>query len=67
MILIADVFLKLMLQKRSLDKCLKSRVSEETSTDNITNGLKNCCKLNDSTFTIFSNHCDRNCVGKTLF
>ena len=29
-------------QKTSLNKCLKSRVSEDPSKDNITNGLKHC-------------------------
>ena len=55
------------LQKTSLDKCLKSRVSEDPSTQKIRNGLKHCCNLNDSTFKIFINHCDGNCVGKSLF
>ena len=55
------------LQKRSLDKYLKSRVSERPSTDNISNALKHFCNLNDSTFTIFIDHCEGNSIGKTLF
>ena len=55
------------LRKTLLDKCLKSRVSEEPSTGNITNGLKHCCNLNDRTFTIFTNQSEGICVGKSLF
>ena len=50
------------LQKTWFDKCLKKSVSEDASTDNITNGSKHCCNLNDSTFTIFINHCEGNYV-----
>ena len=55
------------LRKTSSHKCLKGRVSEEPSTDNITNGLKHFCNLNDSSFTIFINHREGNCDGKSLF
>ena len=54
-------------RKTSLDKCLKSSVSEDPRTDDITNGLKDCCNLNESTFTIFINDGEGNCVGKSLF
>ena len=68
MTLIADVFPKLsVLQKTWLDKCLKSHVLGKPSTDNMANGLKYCCNLNGNTFTIFINHCERNCVRKSLF
>ena len=67
MTLIADVFPKLRLRKTSLGKFLKSRVSEDRSKHNITNVLKHCCNLNDSTFTVFINHCEDNCVRKSLF
>ena len=60
-------FRNLGLRKPSLDKCLKSGVSEDPSTDNIADGLKHCCNLNDSTLTIFINHCEGNCVRKSLF
>ena len=55
------------LRKTSLDKCLKSTVSEDTWRDNITNGFKDCCNLDDSTFTIFINHCEGNCVRQVTF
>ena len=55
------------LRKTSLDKCLKSLLSEDPSIENIRNGLKYCRNMNNSTFTIFINHCEGNCVGKSLF
>ena len=54
--LIADVFWKYGLRKIWLDKCLKSRVSEDAERDNTANGSKQCSSLNDCTFTIFINH-----------
>ena len=50
-----------------LDKCLKRSFSDHPSTGNIANGLKDCSTLNDSTFTLFANHYEANCVGKSLF
>ena len=55
------------LRKRSLDKCLKGRVSDDPSTDNMANGLKNCCNTNNCIFTMFFNHCEGNFVEKSLF
>ena len=55
------------LRKMFLEKCLKSSVSEDPWTDNITNVLKHCCYLNDNPFTRFINHCEDNPVGKSLF
>ena len=55
------------LRKTWLDKRLKSPDSDEPSTDNKTNGLKHCCDLKERTFTMFINHCEGNCVGKSLF
>ena len=55
------------LQKAWLDKCLKICVSEDPSTDNMANGSKHCCNLNDSIFVMFINHCKGNCIGKSLF
>ena len=55
------------LQKTWLDKCLKSCVLGDPSTDNIANGLKHCFNLNDNIFTIFLNHCESNSVRKSLF
>ena len=60
-------FRKCRLGKTWLNKCLKSRVSEDPYTDNMANGLKHCCSLKDSTFTIFFNCCEGNYVGKGLF
>ena len=39
-----------------LDNCLKRPISE----DLLVNGSKHCCNLNDSTFTIFIDHSERN-------
>ena len=55
------------LQKTSLDQCLKSRVLEDPSADDITSGLKSCWNLNDRHFTIFINDCEGNCTRKSLF
>ena len=60
-------FRKLGLQRTWLDKCLKSHVSDDPSRENRADGLKHCSNLNDSTFIIFINHCESNCVGKGLF
>ena len=48
-------FPKYRLQKTSLDKCLKSRFSEDPWTENMGNSSKQCSNLNDSTFTKFIN------------
>ena len=58
---------KYRLRKTWLDKGLKSRVSEDPSTDNIQNGSKHCCNLKDTAFTIFFTHCKGSCIGKSLF
>ena len=50
-----------------VDKCLKSRVSEDPYTENMANGSKHCSNINDSTFTIFIIHCEGSCIGKNLF
>ena len=44
------------LRKTGLDNSLKSPVSEDPSTSNMVNGLKHCCNLNDSSFTILIDH-----------
>ena len=67
MTLTADVFLELLAPKNVVRIDLKKCVSQDASTDNIANGSKHCCNLNDSTFTIFINHCGRSCIGKNLF
>ena len=60
-------FRKYRLQKRYLDKCLKSRFSDKPLTDNKANGSKDGCNVNGSTFTMIINHCEGNYVGKSLF
>ena len=60
-------FRKYRLRNTWLNKCLKSRVLEDPSTKDMANGLKHSCNLNDSTFTIFTNHCGNNYVAKRLF
>ena len=60
-------FLEYCLRKTWLDKCLKSRVSEDCWTEKMANGSKNCRNLNGSIFTIFIDHCGGNYFGKGLF
>ena len=60
-------FGKSKLQKIWSDKCLKSRVLGDLYTDNMAIGLKHCCNLNGSTFTIFIKHFEGRYVGKSLF
>ena len=45
-------------------KCLKRRVSEDPWTKNTVNGSTHCCNVNGSTFTLFINHCEGNCIEK---
>ena len=40
-----------------LDKCLKSHLSEDPSTSEMTNGPKHCSRLDGSTFTIITGFC----------
>ena len=54
-------------QKTLLDKCLKSRVSEDPSTSNMINAIKQSSYLNDTTFTMFIYHCEGNEVQKSLW
>ena len=60
-------FRKYRLRKTWLDKCLKSCFSEDPSRDNMANGWKYCCNLNESIFTIFINHRGVNYVRKVSF
>ena len=55
------------LRETLLDKCLKSRASEEPWKDNITNGLKDYCNLNDSPFTRFINQLKAIALEKVFF
>ena len=61
------LFQKYWLRKTWLDKCLKSPVSEDPSTDNMANRSKQCFDLNDSTFTKFINHPAGSYIAKSLF
>ena len=54
------------LRKTWLDKCLKSRVSEDPSRSNMVSGPKHCWNLNDSAFTIFIDPCESNSGWKSL-
>ena len=60
-------FLKYWLRKTWLEKCLKIRVIENLERDNKENGLKHCRNLNGTPFTIFINHCQGSCIGKSVF
>ena len=54
------------LPKTWLDQCLKSPVSEELSKSNMVNVLKHCSNLKDSSFEIFIDHCEGNCLTKSF-
>ena len=47
-------------RKRLLDKCRKSRALEDLLTSDMVNGTKQCWNPNDTTFTIFVDHCQGN-------
>ena len=48
------------LPKRWLDKCLKRSILDEPLTSNLVNEPKHCYTLDDSTFTVFIDHCESN-------
>ena len=48
------------LGKASLDKCLKSPVSEDPLAGNVVKGPKHFFNINNSTFTIFIDQCAGN-------
>ena len=58
-------FLTYGLRKTWLEKCLKSHDSEDPSTSNMVNGPKHCSNLNESNFTKFTDHFERNSLGKS--
>ena len=66
MTFIADVFPKLGLPKTWLGKCLKSPVSRDPLTSNMGNGPKHSLNPEESTFTIFIDHCKSNWVESSL-
>ena len=49
-----------------VNKCLKMLVSEDLSTSNMLNGLKQCLSLHSSCFNIFIDQNEWNLVGKSL-
>ena len=60
-------FWKYWLRKIWLNKCLKSRVSEDPKKDNMANAPKHCSNLSDSSFTKFINHCEGSPLEKVSF
>ena len=54
------------LRKTLLDKSLKSPLSGDPSTNNVLNGIKHCLNLNESTCTIFLDHCEGSSFEKSL-
>ena len=54
------------LQKTWLDQCLKSLVSEHPSKTNMVNEPKHCSNFKDTSFTIFIDPCEGNCLTKNL-
>ena len=57
MTLIDFLFPKLWAPKTSLDKCIKSPVSDDPLTSNMLNGPKHCWNLQHTTLIIFVDHC----------
>ena len=49
-----------------LYKCLKCPVSEDPTASNLEKGPKHCWIMNDITFTVYSDQCEKNWVGKSL-
>ena len=66
MTLTALPFPKLPTLKIWLDKCLKSPVSEDPSTNNMVNAPKHVLNLHHSTFIIFIVQYQGNCSRKIL-
>ena len=54
------------LPKTWLDLCLESPVSEDPTKRNMVNPPKHCPNLTDTSFTIFINHWEVNCLTKSL-
>ena len=62
-----DVFLKLRAPKIVIREMSKKSCFRRPFDRQHKNGLKHCCNLDGSTFTIFINHSEGNCVAKSLF
>ena len=54
------------LPKTLLDQCLKSPVSKDPTKSNMMNAPKHCSNLGDTSFPIFINHWEVNCLTKSL-
>ena len=54
------------LPKAWLDQCLISFVSEDPSKNNMIKSPKHCSHLKNSSFTIFIDHWESNCLTKSL-
>ena len=53
--------------KNVIKQMSKKSVFRGPSTSNMVNGPKHYCNLDDSTFTKFVDHCERNLIWKWLF
>ena len=60
MTLIADLFPKLRTPENVVRYMSKSPVSKDPLLDNMLNGFKHCCDLDNSTVTIFTDHLEGN-------
>ena len=58
--LIADAFPQFWTPKSMVRLLSKKSSSEDPSTSNMVNGPNHCWNLNDSTFIIFTDHCEGN-------
>ena len=54
------------LSKTWLDQCPKCLVSEDPSKSNMVNAPKHGSKLKETSFTIFIDHWEGNCLTKSL-
>ena len=54
------------LPKTWLDQCLKSPVSDDPTKSDMVNAPKYCSDLRETSFTIFINHWEVNCVIESL-
>ena len=66
MSLIVDVFPKLRTRKNWFHQCRKSPVSRDPSESNLVNAPKDCWNFHGSSFNIFIDRCEGNCLTKSL-
>ena len=52
-------------RKTLLDQCLKSLFSRDPSKSNMVNAPKHSRNVKDSSFAIFIDHCEGNCLTKS--